>query len=299
MTNNRTNHYLKPLGAILVAIGLTTTPVQALPDLSVHLSMKVDPEPLGKGGALQFLNKGDRVYVSGKVQNLGEDPANDFKITMSVNGKVKSFIDVRRLRSNETRPYLFIWKPVVSGTSAIRITVDPQNTVKENGGNNNSFSRTVNVDFVREVKPKRIKSTDDTTTQWPRRDTEVNSAVEEKQPQPAIHKEEIAELNYKKGISVWPKPRVNQLSTISALVINSGVRNAYGVKVELRIDGVSIGMRDLGTLPSGKIKKAFFSWRPKEQGTAKIELIIDPVNEVQETAEQNNTTQQFVKVSRR
>lgn len=87
--------------------------------------------------------------------------------------------------------------------------------------------------------------------------------------------------------------------TIEVEVSNIGEEDAGAFSVALEADGVTIGSVDVRKLAAGSSKALQFSWTPEEAGTYTLKATVDPLDEVVESDETNNTAQVTVTVEKK
>ncbi len=83
-------------------------------------------------------------------------------------------------------------------------------------------------------------------------------------------------------------PDYREEVTVSATVRNNGPEDFESVDAYLEIDGDVKNETSFGINGGGEVKEVSFNWVPQEVGTYDVRIVVDPLNEIEETSEYNN-----------
>lgn len=261
----------------------STAPIAAssAADLVVANELVADPGPLGQGGSLSRLPRGEKVFISGILSNRGESPADSVELVLFVNGIATDTLTYPRVIVGIEIPFIFAWEPIRSGDFIIRASADPDRRVSEVTAANNSASRRINVRLAAEVSTARRDS----------RTAPPSPPVIQGETNPRL-----PDLLFTEELTVYPDARVGLPVSVSATILNGGDTDAGKFTVRLDADGVTQELPGSGALRPGEWTSVVFRWIPRRGGRRRVVVTIDPDDAVAESLPDNNRAVKSVRV---
>lgn len=88
--------------------------------------------------------------------------------------------------------------------------------------------------------------------------------------------------------SVWPMGS-DQAVQVTGTVRNNGDATAYGIPVNVFVNGELVGSSYIASLPSAEVSDFTVTFKPTATGRYEIKATVDPANTIAEASEANNT----------
>lgn len=201
-------------------------------------------------------------------------------------------------------------EPLVQETVTVKITVKNAGNVKASGilVELKADGVPVQTSTVREIEAG--KSTIVTFTWKP---AEAGTYTLRAMVDPDDKIEELNEENNVISTTVTVKPKklpdltvqfeavpeeleINKEHAINLLIKNIGEADSAAFAVELTVDGVSLGRKEIEGLAAGSSTTVTFTWKPTKAGDYTLKATVDPDNRIEELNEENNVATVSVKV---
>lgn len=213
----------------------------------------------------------------------------------------------------DKKPDLFVSKIETNNTLVINQNYNITVTIN-NGGQSNAANFVVKVyDNGLEVGSKTINTLNEgsskiLTFSWTPTTTglhnlkvvidALNQVVEtnetNNQLTKAVHVEPEKPDLIPEGLTIPSNPIVNHKYSLMAIISNKGLANAGNFLVNLYDGTTLIGTKNIASLTKGSTINIQFDWKPTTVGSHTLKLVLDPLNQVDESDETNNELNRYV-----
>jgi Uncharacterized conserved protein len=96
------------------------------------------------------------------------------------------------------------------------------------------------------------------------------------------------------GLTIPTDPKVYQNYQLTATISNNGLANAGGFQVKLYDGSTLMGTQTIASLVKGGATSILFNWKPTTTGSHTLKLVVDTLNQVNESSETNNQLNRYV-----